>query len=238
MQIPFSVNFSGSKGFHVRIPSALLNTHVPELLEYVKKEPGNLRKFFNRILEFTSAHGIIVDEKAYSGDMRCQIRVQWSVHPATGSVVKPLTDAEFDALEGKTLAQIQEIYRVDNQLKGNPRIGAKKLNLQKNEFIVRIPVDEDVYLTWQEAKEEGRPDWEEIRSVTNQVTKELRALSNNHPKEFNQLMVEGVYKIDDYGNYCLVEAPEWIDLMTGRNFDYLRKGSTEALREFVLSLIK
>lgn len=190
MDIPFSLNFSGSKGFHIRIPNEILFRVVPEFLLYIKREPDNLRSFFGRLVEFTKENGIQVDEKAYSGDMRCQIRVLWSVHPATGSVVKPLTDEEFDSLEGKTLAQIQEVFLVENLIKGNPAIGARKLNLQRNEFIVRIPVSDSEYISWQEAEKQERGDWKDIRNVTNAIVKELRALSKDDPKTLSAILEE------------------------------------------------
>jgi hypothetical protein len=34
-------------------------------------------------------------------------------------VVKPLTDKEFDSLQGKTLLQMQEMYKPSNLIKGN-----------------------------------------------------------------------------------------------------------------------
>lgn len=229
MNIPFSLNFSGSKGFHIRIPSKKILQEVPEFLKYIQSNASNLGEFFNRLSDFTLSHGITVDKKAYSGDVRCQIRVLWSVHPATGSVVKPLTDAEFDALNGKKLREIQEMYRVDNLISGNSRLGVSKLNLQRrSEFLIRmIPSGYGEYLSWEEMRDsgkfdtvtDGKTEWEHYRSeFINPLVKELRKIADNDPKTFNDILEAGEY--DGY----LVEAPEYIDLVTGRNHDYCRKG--------------
>lgn len=119
--IPYSVTFSGSKGFHVRISSDVISEAVPEFQEFLRGS-GNAVAFHQAVFAFAASVGAAADRKAYDGGIRSQIRCPWTVHQNTGSVVKPLTDDEFKGLEGKTLAEIRLLYRVDNLLKGNASI--------------------------------------------------------------------------------------------------------------------
>lgn len=239
MGLPYSLNFSGSKGFHVRIPGKLVNEAAPEIAAFIRGDRWNAKKLFSRMVEFAAANGIEADQGAYSGEARSMIRVPWSVHWATGCVVKPLTDREFDSLEGKNLAEIREAYLVENVLKGNKATGTPKLNFQKKDFEIRMETHLG-WLTWEEMRDsgqfgtvsEGKTEWEELRaSYVNPMAKELRQIADSDPKRFNEILASG-----EYGN-LRVRAPEYVDLATGRNFDYLRPGSSEALREFASSLV-
>ena len=80
---------------------------------------------------------------------------------------------------------------------------------------------------------DGKTEMENVRSTfINPIMKDLRLFAKEDIKKLKSILEEGEY-MD-----CKVEAPEWIDLATGRNHDYCRKGSNEALREFALWLIK
>lgn len=239
MGLPFSLNFSGSKGFHVRIPGKLVNEAAPEIAAFIRADRWNAKALFSRMVEFAAGNGIEADQGAYSGEARSMIRVPWSVHWATGCVVKPLTDREFDSLEGKNLAEIREAYLVENVLKGNKATGTPKLNFQKKDFEIRMETHLG-WLTWEEMRDSGqfgtvsggKTEWEELRaSYVNPMAKELRQIADEDPKRFNEILASG-----EYGN-LRVRAPEYVDLATGRNFDYLRPGSAEALREFATSLV-
>jgi len=75
-------------------------------------------------------------------------------------------------------------------------------------------------------------EWKGARDdVQNPIAKELRSIANEDPKEFNRILDFGFY--NDY----MVEAPEYINLSTGRNFDYCRQGNNEKLKEFVQELL-
>lgn len=239
MNLPFSLNFSGSKGFHVRIPGKLVNEAAPEIAAFIRADRWNAKALFARMVEFAAANGIAADQGAYSGEARSMIRVPWSVHWATGCVVKPLTDREFDSLEGKNLAEIREAYLVENVLKGNKATGTPKLNFQKKDFEIRMETHLG-WLTWEEMRDsgqfgtesEGKAEWEELRaSYINPLAKELRKMADEDPKRFNETVASG-----ECGG-LRVRAPEYLDLATGRNFDYLRPGSVEALRAFASSLV-
>lgn len=236
MRIPFSLNFSGSKGFHIRIKSHLINEACPEFLSFITENEKNINGVFHKLWEFADKNGIKIDRKLYNWDLRGLIRIEWSVHQSTGSVVKPLKDTEFDELQGMTLQEIQEKYSVDNLLKGN-----LQQKLQRNEFITRMENDW-IFMSWEEMRDSGlysdieangKKAWENARSdYINPVNKELRALSKDNPKEFAEIIEKGEYQ------GFKVEAPEYINLNNGSNYDYMRKGDVWALREFVLDLIK
>lgn len=52
MRLPFSINFSGSKGFHVRIPADEVTKAAPELAEYLKKGDPHYSKGFKAFADF------------------------------------------------------------------------------------------------------------------------------------------------------------------------------------------
>lgn len=236
MGIPFSLNFSGSKGFHVRVPAELVDEAAPELVRFLKAGEGDehARIFFENLVEFAKSHGIKADEFAYAGRLRSLIRVQWSVHQATGSVVKPLTDEEFDSLAGKTLRQIRETYRADNVLNGNKALGTPKLNFLDRTLVLKARMPDGRELSWEEMRDAGihEAEWKEFRDgQANPAAKELRNMSKEDPKAFAAVLEAGEYR------GMSVTAPLYVDLLTGKNYDYRRKGDIRALREFVLSLI-
>jgi hypothetical protein len=237
MGIPFSLNFSGSKGFHIRIPAEIVGIETPELIEFLKAKKEGARIFFSRLLEFTRSNGIEVDPGAYSWDLKSLIRIPWTIHQATGSVVKPMTDSEFDSLSGKTLAQIQEMYQADILLKGSKALGVSRLNFQKREFSIRVNIDgTDEWMTWEEMRDsgrfnditEGKKEWEWYRSsYINPTAMELRRIAKEDSKRMDEILASGEF--DGFQ----VEANEFIDLVSWRNFDYRRKGSRKALRDFI-----
>lgn len=240
MNIPFSLNFSWSKWFHVRIPAELVNDACPKFIEHLKKDRNNIRKVFDKLIEFTSKNDIEIDEWAYSGDLRSLIRVQWSVHQWTWSIVKPLTDEEFDSLRGKSLEEMQKIYRVDNQMKWNASIGAKKLNFRRNDFIIKIPLDDGNCMTWEEMRDswkydkivDGKKEWENYRSnYTNPITKELRNLAKNERDT-----LESILEMKEY-EWFKISAPEYIFFKNWRNYNYLKEGCLEKLKEFLEGII-
>lgn len=89
---------------------------------------------------------------------------------------------------------------------------------------------------YQAAGESGEPLWKEYRSKRNEIAKELRKLE---AKDLAKVLEFGIY---EHPVLCplgvAVKAPEYIDLVTGRNYDYHRGGSWKALREFILHLMK
>jgi len=233
MQIPFSLNFSGSKWFHIKIPGRILKEVTPELFVFIKKWEYNIKRVFEWLKKFAQRNDIVIDDGVYSWDVRCLIRVEWSIHQATGSVVKPLSDKEFDSLQGKTLLQIQEMYKPSNLIKGNKALWVTKFNPQKKDVLVKIPIN-DTYMSWEDLRDAkyDEIEWKGARDdVQNPIAKELRSIANEDPKEFNRILDFGFY--NDY----MVEAPEYINLSTGRNFDYCRQGNNEKLKEFVQELL-
>lgn len=236
MRIPFSINFSGSKGFHIRIKSDLVNQACPEFLDYIRENTTNIRNVFNKLEDFAKSNWIKIDMWLYNWDLRGLIRVEWSVHQATGSVAKPLKNTEFDELQGMTLKQIQEKFSVENLLKWN-----FQQKLQRNEFITKMEVDW-IYMSWEEMRDSWmyndiddnwKSVWENYRNdYINPINKELRAIAKEDPKKFAEIISKWEYQ--DFS----VEAPEYINLNNGSNYDYMRKWDIWALREFVLGLIK
>lgn len=236
MKLPFSLNFSGSKGFHLRIPADLVAEAAPELANFLRagENDENAQAFFANLLAFAESHGVEADVGAYSGRSRSLIRVQWSVHQATGSVVKPLTDEEFDALEGKTLRQIRETYRADHVLAGNKALGTPKLNFRDKTLVFRKRLPDGRELSWEEMRDAGFPESEWLafrKDVRDPASRELKKMADEDPKAFAAVIASGEYA------GASVEAPCYVDLLTGKNYDYRRKGDMAALREFVLSLI-
>ena len=233
-QIPFSLNFSGSKWFHIRIPGRLIKEIAPEFIKYIRESETNIKNIFNWLVSFAEKNDILIDKGVYSWDLRCLIRVEWSIHQATWSVVKPLSDDEFDSLEGKTLYKIQEMYKPSNLLNGNKELGVQKLNLQRKDIIVRMHLN-GRYYSWKEMidlDDISEEEWKSFRNEQqNPIQKELRAIATDDPKRFNEIIASGEYR------GLQVEAPEYIDLSTWRNYDYCRKGDMNALKEFVLNLI-
>ena len=245
--LPFSMLFSGSKGFHFRIHADDLNRAAPFWLESVKKDPaGAVERAHKGLLRFAENAGAKVDEKAYNGVHRAIIRVPWSVHQATGAVAKPLTDVEFDSLAGKTLRQVQGMMFPENLVEGNKALGVRKLELQRNEFEIRAEVAGE-WVTWEEMRDSGTleketdvlsadgkrkiKEWEKIRAEkTNPALKELRRLNADDKAGLAKALASG----ELLG--CRVGPGEWIDLTTGWNWDYRRPGSDEALRAFVLEI--
>lgn len=235
MRIPFSLNFSWNKWFHIRIKSDIINQACPEFLEYIKENTTNIRNVFSRLESFAKSKGIEIDMWLYNWDLRGLIRVEWSVHQSTGAVVKPLKDSEFDELEWMTLKQIQEKFSVDNVLKWN-----FQQKLQRNEFITKME-NNWIFMSWEEMKDSGmyndtesnwKTIWENVRSdYINPINKELRAISKEDPKLFSQIIENWEYQ------WFKIEAPEYINLNNWANYDYMRKGDMWALREFVLDLI-
>lgn len=238
MMIPFSLNFSGNKWFHIRIRSTDINRVCPEFIEFLKQDSLNYKILFQNILNFAKENNIEIDPDLYNWDFRGLIRVEWSIHQATGSVVKPLKDSEFDELEGLSLLEIQEKFKPVNLLKWN-----FQQKIQRNEFVIRMNID-GMYMSWEELRDcgkyngkdaSGKTEWETVRAdIINPIAKELRALSKEDPKKFAEVIAKGEYQ------GLLVEAPEYINLINGSNFDFsqTRKGNDQALREFVLGMIK
>lgn len=236
MRIPFSLNFSWNKGFHIRIKSNFVNEACPEFLEYIIENTTNIRNVFNKLEAFAKQNNIKIDMWLYNWDLRGLIRVEWSIHQFTWSVVKPLKDSEFDELQGMTLKQIQEKFSVDNLLKWN-----FQQKLQRNEFITKMEVDW-IYMSWEEMRDSWmyndiddnwKSVWENYRNdYINPINKELRAIAKEDPKKFAEIISKWEYQ--DFS----VEAPEYINLNNGSNYDYMRKWDIWALREFVLDLIK
>ena len=230
-QIPFSLNFSWSKWFHIRIPGKLINKATPELSKYLKKDENNIKHIFESLMEYAYSNNIKIDEGVYSWDVRCLIRTEWSIHQSTGSVVKPLTDKEFDELKGNTLFQIQELFKPSNLLKW------KKLNVQKKDIIIRVDLWDWIFNSWEEMRDSwyDYEKWWEIRSkIQNPLAKELRSFANGNSediKKFNKIIEKWEYK------WYKVEAPWYIDLMTWRNYDFCRQWDLDNLKEFVLELI-
>ena len=42
--IPFLLNFSGSKGFHIRIPGSIIAKIVPEAIKFIKDDISNIKQ--------------------------------------------------------------------------------------------------------------------------------------------------------------------------------------------------
>jgi len=232
MWLPFSLNFSWSKWFHIKIPGEILLAEVPELIDFIKKDPKNIREVFRWLEKFAENKGIIIDKWVYAWDLRCLIRVEWSVHPATWSVTKPLSDKEFDSLSWKTLAEIQEMYKPSNLLSGSKKLGVKRLNFQNTDIEVRYEISGE-FLTWEDMKNSGNfseEEWKSVRDFRNETNKELKKIAKSDPKHFNEILASGLY------DHNIIEAPEYIDLTTWRNYNYLRFWKPGALRKFVQDL--
>ncbi len=239
-KIPFSLNFSGSKWFHIRIPGSIISKVVPEIIEFIKQDELNIKKIYEWLIDFAHQNNIKIDLWLYSWDLRWLIRVEWSIHPSTWSVVKPLSDSEFDSLKWKTLKEIQKMYKPSILLKWSKELWVKKLNIQKKDIVVRTVVDDDnTYMNWEEMRDSGNfkeEEWIFARDeIQNPISKELKALVNWWPEEikrFNRLLSEWEYE------WYKVEAPEYIDLLTWRNYNYCRKWNNENLKKFITNLIK
>lgn len=232
--IPFSLNFSGSKWFHIRIPGKRILESIPEIVKYIKENDRNIKDIYDWLTKFAQDNNITIDTGLYSWDLRWLIRSEWSIHPVTGCVVKPLTDKEFDNLSGKTLFEIQEIFKPSVLLNWSKELGIKRLNLQISDIIVREEID-GKFMSWEELRDSGKYDedeWKAFRwEIQNPINKELKALSKNNPKEFNRIMESWKYQ------WYRVEAPGYIDLMTGRNFNYCRMWDNNSLRRFIEDLV-
>lgn len=244
MGLPFSVNFSWSKWFHFRIDGDIINSAIPEFVEYLRWWNEKVVHVFKNLWYFAQQNDINIDTMAYSGWLRSIIRTPWTVHWATGSVVKPLSDREFESLAWKTLRQIQEIYRVDNVLQGNTELGASRVNFQKKDFIMRVNVGDGRFMSWEEMANshefdeqieyEGAmvPKWKYIRStVINPSMKDLREIEKININEFISILHKGEY--DGNRLYDI----EYIDLSNGWNSDFTRPGDQKKLREFISSLM-
>jgi DNA primase catalytic subunit len=89
-EVPYSINFSGSKGFHIRIRDE-------------KMPPWSLDEKIARYAEMAKAYRVKlkVGEKTIDKiyDRRRLIRLPYSVDCKTGKVVLPLSDAQFECFD-------------------------------------------------------------------------------------------------------------------------------------------
>jgi len=233
MKIPFSLNFSWSKWFHIRIDAERINSVAPEVLEFLKQNPANVKYFYQKLVKFAEDNSILIDRKAFDWEQRSIIRVQWSIHQATWSVVKPLTDEEFDKLDWKKLWEIQEMFRADNLLKWNKELWVEKLNFQKTDFVLKKEINWE-WLDWKEIYDKyWKEKSKEVRDESlNATLKELRVLAKENPKRLWEILKEWMI------NWLQVSSWRWINLLDWYNYDYDRKGDDEALRGFIMEIIK
>lgn len=231
--VPFSLNFSGSKGFHIKIPWELIAEACPKLISFIKENPNNIKNLFRALEHFAEERWIEIDKWVYSGDLRCLIRVEWSVHPVTWSIVKPLSDREFNSLEWKTVWEIQKMYKPSNLMAWNKELWVEKLNFQKTNIEVKFELDSGRFMTWDDMRRSWDfedDEWKIARSSSNETNKELKAMAKKDPKAFNEILRSWVY------NHEIIEAPEYIDLTTWRNYNLLRSGNPGALEKFIKDL--
>lgn len=125
--VPFIINYSGEKGWHIRIPYDCMFALDGDWT--YDTWVVTMQKIAEKITKITGAQH---DEKLYSGSKRVQIRILYSPHARTGNVCLPLTDVEFDRvgqLNPQTPNDFAAIFNSAKIWSGKSPIGQVKFKL-------------------------------------------------------------------------------------------------------------
>ena len=106
LNIPYSVSYSGSKGFHIRILSVSFKQAFPNILP-LELEPL-YKKFVQNLVDYLSLDPQLVDKSTLY--RRQPLRIPYSLH-SSGYVCLPLSDKQFADFD-KEMSKPDEVVKL------------------------------------------------------------------------------------------------------------------------------
>lgn len=112
LHLPYSVNFSGKKGFHVRLDGYLIR----ESWVKAKVTPSSLQEAYSYVADGLKNMLKLETLDKSTLSKRQPVRVPYSLH-SSGYVCLPLDAGQMDILKSKSVDQVYEMAKPENVLK-------------------------------------------------------------------------------------------------------------------------